>query len=37
MDLMADDESDSDIYNTEFEQHKKDYYMNKLEYENVDA
>ncbi|XP_039303025.1 5'-3' exoribonuclease 1 isoform X3 [Solenopsis invicta] len=36
MDLMIDDESDSDIYNMEFVQHKKDYYMNKLEYENVD-
>lgn len=34
---MADDESDSDTYNMEFVQHKKDYYMNKLEYENVDA
>ncbi|EZA57402.1 hypothetical protein DMN91_008681 [Ooceraea biroi] len=34
---MMDDESDSDIYNMEFVQHKKDYYMNKLEYENVDA
>ncbi|XP_012226430.1 5'-3' exoribonuclease 1 [Linepithema humile] len=39
MDLMdmADDESDSDIYNMEFVQHKKYYYMNKLEYDNVDA
>ncbi|XP_071639281.1 5'-3' exoribonuclease 1 [Temnothorax longispinosus] len=36
MDLIIDDESDSDIYNMEFVQHKKDYYMNKLEYENVD-
>lgn len=36
MDLIIDDESDSDIYNMEFIQHKKDYYMNKLEYENVD-
>ncbi|XP_011642826.1 5'-3' exoribonuclease 1 [Pogonomyrmex barbatus] len=35
MDLI-DDESDSDIYNMEFVQHKRDYYMNKLEYENVD-
>ncbi|XP_070510791.1 5'-3' exoribonuclease 1 isoform X2 [Cardiocondyla obscurior] len=35
MDLM-DDESDSDVYNLEFVQHKKDYYINKLEYENVD-
>lgn len=34
---MADDESDSDTYIMEFVQHKKDYYMNKLEYENVDA
>lgn len=32
-----DDESDSDIYNMEFVQHKRDYYMNKLEYKNVDA
>lgn len=36
MDLIIDDESDSDIYNMEFVQHKKYYYMNKLEYENVD-
>ncbi|XP_036149459.1 5'-3' exoribonuclease 1 isoform X2 [Monomorium pharaonis] len=36
MDVIIDDESDSDIYNMEFVQHKKDYYMNKLEYENVD-
>ncbi|KYN27760.1 5'-3' exoribonuclease 1 [Trachymyrmex cornetzi] len=36
MDLIVDDESDSEIYNMEFVQHKKDYYMNKLEYENVD-
>lgn len=36
MNLIIDDESDSDIYNMEFVQHKKDYYMNKLEYENVD-
>ncbi|KYM94136.1 PREDICTED: 5'-3' exoribonuclease 1 [Cyphomyrmex costatus] len=35
MDLIVDDESDSEIYNMEFVQHKKDYYMNKLEYENV--
>ncbi|XP_050453966.1 5'-3' exoribonuclease 1 isoform X1 [Cataglyphis hispanica] len=34
---MIDDESDSDIYNMEFVQHKRDYYMNKLEYKNVDA
>ncbi|XP_014469638.1 PREDICTED: 5'-3' exoribonuclease 1 isoform X2 [Dinoponera quadriceps] len=32
-----DDESDSDIYQMEFVQHKRDYYMNKLEYKNVDA
>nr|XP_033337296.1 5'-3' exoribonuclease 1 [Megalopta genalis] len=31
-----DDESDSEIYNLEFIQHKRDYYMNKLEYENID-
>ncbi|XP_015189014.1 PREDICTED: 5'-3' exoribonuclease 1 isoform X2 [Polistes dominula] len=30
-----DDESDSDTYNTEFILHKRDYYMNKLEYEDV--
>ncbi|XP_011256685.1 5'-3' exoribonuclease 1 isoform X2 [Camponotus floridanus] len=36
MDII-DDESDSDIYNMEFVQHKRDYYMNKLEYKNVDA
>ncbi|KAG7212279.1 hypothetical protein KM043_012607 [Ampulex compressa] len=36
-DDVADDESDSDIYNMEFVQHKRDYYMNKLQYENVDA
>ncbi|XP_029664328.1 5'-3' exoribonuclease 1 isoform X1 [Formica exsecta] len=34
---MINDESDSDIYNMEFVQHKRDYYMNKLEYKNVDA
>ncbi|XP_011151267.1 5'-3' exoribonuclease 1 isoform X2 [Harpegnathos saltator] len=34
---MMDDESDSDIYHMEFVQHKRDYYMNKLEYKNVDA
>ncbi|XP_012251889.2 5'-3' exoribonuclease 1 isoform X2 [Athalia rosae] len=32
-----DDDSDSDVYNMEFVQHKRDYYMNKLEYEDVDA
>ncbi|XP_076684631.1 5'-3' exoribonuclease pacman isoform X2 [Andrena cerasifolii] len=31
-----DDESDSEIYNLEFVQHKREYYMNKLEYENID-
>ncbi|XP_043500398.1 5'-3' exoribonuclease 1 [Polistes fuscatus] len=30
-----DDESDSDTYSTEFILHKRDYYMNKLEYEDV--
>ncbi|XP_072761689.1 5'-3' exoribonuclease 1 isoform X2 [Anoplolepis gracilipes] len=35
--IDMDDESDSDIYNMEFVQHKRDYYMNKLEYKNVDA
>ncbi|KAK2584112.1 hypothetical protein KPH14_006553 [Odynerus spinipes] len=30
-----DDESDSDTYNMEFILHKRDYYMNKLEYEDV--
>ncbi|XP_043280589.1 5'-3' exoribonuclease 1 [Venturia canescens] len=30
-------DSDSETYNEEFSQHKRDYYMNKLEYENVDA
>ncbi|XP_020295073.1 5'-3' exoribonuclease 1 isoform X2 [Pseudomyrmex gracilis] len=34
---MIDDESDSEVYTMEFVQHKKDYYMNKLEYDNVDA
>ncbi|XP_032684890.1 5'-3' exoribonuclease 1 isoform X3 [Odontomachus brunneus] len=34
---IIDDESDSDIYHMEFVQHKRDYYMNKLEYKNVDA
>ncbi|XP_078043775.1 5'-3' exoribonuclease pacman isoform X2 [Augochlora pura] len=31
-----DDESDNEIYNLEFIQHKRDYYMNKLDYENID-
>ncbi|XP_076236219.1 5'-3' exoribonuclease pacman [Calliopsis andreniformis] len=31
-----DNESDSEIYNLEFVQHKRDYYMNKLNYENID-
>lgn len=35
--LELDEDSDSDVYNMEFVQHKRDYYMNKLEYENVDA
>ncbi|XP_046595171.1 5'-3' exoribonuclease 1 isoform X1 [Neodiprion lecontei] len=35
--LDMDDDSDNDVYNMEFIQHKRDYYMNKLEYENVDA
>ncbi|XP_033221729.1 5'-3' exoribonuclease 1 isoform X2 [Belonocnema kinseyi] len=29
-------DSDEEIYNLEFVQHKRDYYMNKMEYENVD-
>ncbi|KAK0177026.1 hypothetical protein PV328_001116 [Microctonus aethiopoides] len=32
-----DADSDNDMYNLEFLQHKRDYYMNKFEYENVDA
>ncbi|XP_012270708.1 5'-3' exoribonuclease 1 [Orussus abietinus] len=31
-----DEDSDRDIHKLEFVQHKRDYYMNKLEYENVD-
>lgn len=34
---MIDDESDNEVYTMEFVQHKRDYYMNKLEYDNVDA
>lgn len=30
-------DSDTEMYQIEFLQHKRDYYMNKLEYENVDA
>ncbi|XP_076757496.1 5'-3' exoribonuclease pacman isoform X1 [Xylocopa sonorina] len=32
----GDDESDSEIYSMEFVQRKRDYYMNKLKYENID-
>lgn len=34
---LLDTDSDNDMYNLEFVQHKRDYYMNKFEYENVDA
>ncbi|XP_015607830.1 5'-3' exoribonuclease 1 isoform X2 [Cephus cinctus] len=34
--LEVGEDSDSDTCNIEFVQHKRDYYMNKLEYENVD-
>ncbi|KAK0166620.1 hypothetical protein PV327_004112 [Microctonus hyperodae] len=34
---QLDTDSDNDMYNLEFLQHKRDYYMNKFEYENVDA
>ncbi|KZC09221.1 5'-3' exoribonuclease 1 [Dufourea novaeangliae] len=30
------DDSDSEMHNLEFIQHKRDYYMNKLDYENID-
>ncbi|XP_066597922.1 5'-3' exoribonuclease 1 isoform X2 [Prorops nasuta] len=35
-DDSLDEESDDEIYTIEFVQHKRDYYMNKLEYEVVD-
>ena len=31
------DDSDEEICKIEFVQHKRDYYMNKMEYQNVDA
>ncbi|OAD52342.1 5'-3' exoribonuclease 1 [Eufriesea mexicana] len=32
----GDDKSDSEMYTMEFVQHKKDYYINKIKYENID-
>lgn len=33
---ILDDDSDSEIYKLEFAQHKRDYYMKKMDYDNVD-
>ncbi|XP_003702478.2 5'-3' exoribonuclease pacman [Megachile rotundata] len=35
-DELRDDESDSETYTMEFVQHKRDYYINKLKYEEID-
>ncbi|XP_054016668.1 5'-3' exoribonuclease 1 [Hylaeus anthracinus] len=35
-DELGDEDSDSETYNLEFVQHKRDYYTNKLEYHNID-
>ncbi|XP_057341540.1 5'-3' exoribonuclease 1 isoform X1 [Microplitis mediator] len=34
---LIDTDSDNEMYNLEFLQHKRDYYMNKFDYESVDA
>ncbi|XP_044577629.1 5'-3' exoribonuclease 1 isoform X2 [Cotesia glomerata] len=34
---LIDTDSDNEMYNLEFLQHKRDYYINKFEYESVDA
>lgn len=34
---IMDEDSDSEICKLEFAQHKRDYYMKKMDYHNVDA